>query len=214
MPESSRRVDEILPNVRWEAGRRNAIIGERLYGGREKGLPCQNQFARSFNGIKGPQRGILEVGVVKECVIHWEISWWDMGAARRNGELRPIDSLCSNPWRQSAQVILASTVSAIRFFIAISSSISRRARCFTVGVFTWAGRSLPHRCCGLRKLCLPVSPCPLFRLTPATAAISVLSTKSLKLKVVTIEKRYCDKRASHAHHLENQVATHTRPNTD
>src|SRR5258708_3799385 len=75
MPKLPRRIDEILPDVRWEAGRRNAIVGKRLYSGRENGLSCQDQFARSFNGIKGHQGGILELGGVNECVIHWEISW-------------------------------------------------------------------------------------------------------------------------------------------
>ena len=75
MPELSWRIDEILPSVRGEAGRRSAIVGKRLYSGREKGFSCQDQFARSFNGIKGPQSGILELGGVEECIVHWENSW-------------------------------------------------------------------------------------------------------------------------------------------
>ena len=67
------------------------------------------------------------------------------GAARRNEQLEPVDSFCNDSWRKRAQAIRASTVSAIRFFIAISSSISRRARCFTVGLPTWASRSQPRR---------------------------------------------------------------------
>lgn len=67
------------------------------------------------------------------------------GAARRNEQLEPVDSFCNDSWRKRAQDIRASTVSAIRLFIAISSSISRRARCFTVGLPTWASRSQQRR---------------------------------------------------------------------
>ena len=69
-----------------------------------------------------------------------------MGVGQRKERLRPVDSFCSESWRRRAQAIRASKVSVIRFFIEISSSISRRARCFTVGLFVWANKSQPHRC--------------------------------------------------------------------
>ena len=46
------RIDNIWERLKREASGRNAIVDTRLPGGREQGLPCQDQVARSFNGIK------------------------------------------------------------------------------------------------------------------------------------------------------------------
>ena len=62
--------------MRWEAGRRGEFVGMgRFKSGCEQGLSCQDQFARSFNGIKGLQRSILELVCIRERDIHWEVSW-------------------------------------------------------------------------------------------------------------------------------------------
>lgn len=74
-----------------------------------------------------------------------------MGAARRNEQLGPVGSLCSDSWRNNAQAIRASAASAILFFMAISSSISRRARCLTVGLSTSAGISQLYHSGSKRK---------------------------------------------------------------
>jgi hypothetical protein len=58
----SRRINnDPEEDMRWEAGRRGAIVGIRFPSGCEQRFSCQDQIARSFNGIKSLHRGVLEL---------------------------------------------------------------------------------------------------------------------------------------------------------
>ena len=66
----SRGTSSVRDDMRREAGERGAILDIRFPSGREQGFPCQDQIARSFNGIKGRQCGILELIRANERIIH------------------------------------------------------------------------------------------------------------------------------------------------
>ena len=96
----------------------------------------------------------------------------------------------------------------------ISSSISRRARCFTVGLFIWAGRSQLRRCGeGQKKLTrLHLHPLPLD--TRYRGHLNLVEG-TFKVVVIEVPLRYCDKRDGHTSRLpqSNPIATQTRSTT-
>ena len=65
-----RRISFIREGMRRDAGERGAILDIRFPRGREQWFPCQDQIARSFNGVKGRQCGILELIRASESFIH------------------------------------------------------------------------------------------------------------------------------------------------
>lgn len=65
-----RRLNAIWEDIRWEADRGNAVFGIRFPDGCEQRFSCKDQIARSFNGIEGLQRGILEFICAGERAIH------------------------------------------------------------------------------------------------------------------------------------------------
>jgi len=91
----------------------------------------------------------------------------------------------------------------------ISSSISRRARCFTDGLSTCANRS-QTQCCEEKQSSSLGSTSTLFLLTPVAGAI-LYNLVERVFKMVVIEGQRCDKRASHTSRRSHQVESrHTR----
>ena len=66
----SRGISSVREGVKRKADGGGTILDIRFPSGREQRFPCQDQVARLFNGIKGRQRGILELIRANERVIH------------------------------------------------------------------------------------------------------------------------------------------------